>query len=417
MPDAPRAGDSLNDPFRESNAPNDPFRESNAPNAALACAGAAGVRTKAVVWAGVGVGLAVLAALVVMAGDGLVDLQVYRAGGDAVLRGLPLYGPDFPYTTPALADLPFTYPPFAALLFAPFGLLSWPVSMVVMTVIGALALCAACVITARVYLPLASALPVGAGLAVVCVFLEPMRANITFGQINLVLMLLVVADCLLPRTPWPRGLLIGIAAAIKLTPAAFVLFFLVRKQWKPILMALGGFFGATAAAFLVLPSTSVQYWTFTVFSTERIGSVIYGDNQSLRGLHARMQLDWYWLPIAAVLVIAATWFVAYKLRDRALPSLLIVATGALLASPVSWEHHWSWVAPALVGVAIVGWQRRNWWGALVLLPFALGLYRFARRGGGVEVHWTITERVIGEAYVYTGLAVLIAFVVSRRLRA
>ncbi|SDN66977.1 glycosyltransferase 87 family protein [Allokutzneria albata] len=388
-------------------------RDGDAPNESFS----ASVDRRAVVWAAVGLGCTVLAALLVMAGDGLVDLQVYRAGGDAVLRGLPLYGPDFPYTTPALFDLPFTYPPFAALLFTPFGLLSWPASMVVMTVVGALALCAACVITARVYLPPAKALPVGAGLAVACVFLEPMRANITFGQINLVLMLLVVADCLLPRTPWPRGLLIGIAAAVKLTPAAFVLFFLVRKQWKPILAAIGGFFGATAAAFAILPSTSLQYWTFTVFSTERIGSVIYGDNQSLRGLHARMQLSWYWLPIAVVLVIAATWFIAYHLRDRPLPSLLVVATGALLASPVSWEHHWSWVAPALVGLAIHGWRSRNWWGALVLLPFAFGLYRFARRGGGVETHWTIAERVIGEAYVYTGLAVLVAFLASRRLRA
>ncbi|GAA4008801.1 glycosyltransferase 87 family protein [Allokutzneria multivorans] len=378
------------------------------------------VGVRAWVWAAVAVGCAVVVALLVMAGDGLVDLQVYRAGGDAVLRGLPLYGPGFPYTTPALPDLPFTYPPFAALLFAPFGLLAWPSSMVVMTVIGALALCGTCVVTARTAVPLAKALPVGAGLAVVCVLLEPMRANITFGQINLVLMLLVVADCLLPRTPWPRGLLIGIAAAVKLTPAAFVLFFLVRNQWKPILTAVGGFLGASAVAFVVLPSASVQYWTSTVFRTDRIGDVRYGDNQSLGGTLARLGTQ-SWLLVLVVLTVAVTWFVAYRLRDKALLSLLVVATGALLASPVSWEHHWSWAAPAFVGLAIYAWQSRNWGitalGALALLPFALGLYRFARRGGGVESHWTVTEHMIGNAYVFTGVAVLAAFLVSRRLRA
>ncbi|MFB9902769.1 glycosyltransferase 87 family protein [Allokutzneria oryzae] len=371
----------------------------------------------------VAVGCTVLAALLVMAGDSLVDLQVYRAGADAVLRGLDLYGAGFPYTTPALPDLPFTYPPFAALVFTPFGLLSWPVSMVVMTVVGALALSAACVITARVYLPGSRGVLVGSALAVVCVFLEPMRANITFGQINLVLMLLVVADCLLPRTPWPRGLLIGIAAAIKLTPAAFVLFFVVRRQWKPVLAALAGFVGAGAVAFAVLPNASVQYWSSMLFRTDRIGRVIYGDNQSLRGMLARFELPGFWWPVLAVVTVAVTWFLAHRLRaaGQDLVALLVIAVGALLVSPVSWEHHWSWVAPALVGLSIFAWQSRNWGtvalGALALLPFALGLYRFSRRDSGVELQWTVAERLIGNSYVYTGIAILAVFLLSRRLRA
>jgi len=50
-------------------------------------------------------------------------------------------------------------------------------------------------------------------------------------------MALVALDCLVAKPKWPRGMLIGVAAAIKLTPAVFVLFFLLRRDYRSAVTA------------------------------------------------------------------------------------------------------------------------------------------------------------------------------------
>ena len=139
-------------------------------------------------------------------------------------------------------DLPFTYPPLAAVVFAPFAWLSLPVASAAITLTTLVLLIvvdgdradrpgrlAHTTVTAepawlrRCWLAAAIVAP-----AVIC--LEPIRSNFDFGQINVVLMTLVIADCVPRRTPWPRGLLLGVAIALKLTPAVFLLYFLLRRD-------------------------------------------------------------------------------------------------------------------------------------------------------------------------------------------
>ncbi|MFB9902768.1 glycosyltransferase 87 family protein [Allokutzneria oryzae] len=375
------------------------------------------MRKAIALWAGVA-----LLALAVTWGRTAIDLQVYRAAGDALLRGLDLYGPDFPYTSTAPRDLPFVYPPFAALPFSFFAVLPWPVVPVLMTMISAAALTAACVIAARVYLPASRSVVVGGGIAVLSVLLEPLMTNFLFGQINLVLMLLVVADCLLPRTPWPRGLLIGIAAAIKLTPAAFLLFFVVRKQWKPVLAALGGFVGAGLLTLAVAPGDSKRYWTDVLFRPDRITVPSWGDNQSLRGMLARLAApDWVWL-LLVVLVVAVAWLSAHRLRAAGedLAALLVIAVAGLLVSPVSWGHHWVWVAPALVAAAITLWRNGSplrWaLAAVALVPFAIGPHRFLPRAVGEQLGWTPLDHLVGNCYVVVGMLLLLVPLLLHRHR-
>ena len=71
------------------------------------------------------------------------------------------------------------------------------------------------------------------------IYLEPIRSNFDFGQINVVLMTLVIADCVPRKTPWPRGMLLGIAIALKLTPAVFLLYFLLRRDTRALLVDRG----------------------------------------------------------------------------------------------------------------------------------------------------------------------------------
>src|SRR5262249_19523042 len=120
--------------------------------------------------------------------------------------------------------------------------------------------------------------------------LEPIRECVTFGQINMLLMGAITADCLLRRTPSPRGALIGLAAAVKLTRAAFVLFFLARRQWRPVLVAAASFVAAGLLGLVLAPRDTRAYWFGALLDPARIGGLAFTSNQSLRGLLHRLGL-------------------------------------------------------------------------------------------------------------------------------
>src|SRR5262249_39780965 len=112
------------------------------------------------------------------------------------------------------------------------------------------------------------------------IWLEPIASNVAFGQINVVLMTLVIADCVPRRTPWPRGLLLGLGIALKLTPAVFLLYFLLRRESRAALAALASFAVATLLGFVLAWSDSWEYWTHTVHHTDRIGETALNTDQN-----------------------------------------------------------------------------------------------------------------------------------------
>ncbi|MFD5828483.1 glycosyltransferase 87 family protein [Lentzea sp. NPDC060358] len=323
-------------------------------------------------------------------GSGVLDLRVYLAGGEVLWSGTGLYAADFP----GPRGLPFTYPPFAAVLFSGLSPLPLPVAAVLFTAAGIASFTAACHVAAsRFSLPRA-----GFGLAAGCLLLEPLRGGTDLGQINTVLIGLVVLDCLLPRTPWPRGLLVGLAAAIKLTPAIFVLYFLSRGRWRPALTAIATFTGAGLLGWAVAPGESARFWFHAVLDPQRVGGLAYTANQSLRGLLFRLGApEPLWIALCLV-VLAVTAFALPRLRDD-LTALLAVAAAGLLVSPVSWSHHWVWVAPALL--VLHGRVR-----IAVAVVFAVGPHWLLPSAGDRELAWAWWQHLIGNSYVWLALGFL-----------
>jgi len=233
-------------------------------------------------------------------------------------------------------------------------------------------------------------------------------------------MALVAADCLLESVRWPRGALVGLAAAVKLTPAAFVLFFLCRGDRRAAATAGVSFAGWSAVGFLLAPHDSVRYWTSVVFQTDRPGSLLYAANQSIMGVLARADLDprtpaamGAWLALSAV-VLALAW----RGMRRALVAsadawaLSLCAFAALLISPVSWSHHWVWAAPALLVLAVASLRNRC---RFTLAGVAVGLAVFAAApqwwfpsGSNRELHWAAWQQVVGSSYVILAVVVLCA---------
>lgn len=369
--------------------------------------------------------VAALVVVLVRSGTGLIDLRVYRVGGEAWLQGVRLYADGFPKPLDGPA-LPFTYPPIAAVLFSLLAAVPWSVAVAVWTTVGLVLLTAICLVSAQhVYGRGSQALLVGLGVAVGALVLEPVYQTLDFGQINLLLTGLVALDCLLPRTKWPRGLLIGFAAAIKLTPAIFVLFFLPRRQWKPVLTTVASFIGFGLLGFALAPTDTKQYWFDSLLDPGRVGGLAYAGNQSLRGALHRFGLTglaesatWALLCVGVVVLV---WLAVIRTRRAGddLAGLLAVAVGGLLISPVSWSHHWVWIAPGLV--LLIGLTRtrpRLWWTAVapVAVVFVVGPHWLLPKEEDREIAWQWWQHVIGNSYVWIAIAALVCLAFAYRGR-
>jgi alpha-1,2-mannosyltransferase len=306
-----------------------------------------------------------------------IDIDVYRMGGQAWLDGRPLYDDGVEFHTPIGLNLPFTYPPLAAIVFCPFAWLGMPAASVTITLITlALLVVSTMIVLTRLDVwSTARVVPGPAWLrrwwltalivAAAAIWLEPIKSNFAFGQINVVLMTLVIADCVPRRTPWPRGLLLGLGIALKLTPAVFLLYFLLNRDKRAMLTALASFVAATLAGFVLAWHDSWQYWSDTIRDTDRIGAASLNTNQNVAGTLARLGLSEHarFLPwvAACLLVLALTVWAARRVLRAGEPTLAVIciALFGLVVSPVSWSHHWVWMLPTVVVTAVLAWRHRN----------------------------------------------------------
>jgi alpha-1,2-mannosyltransferase len=343
-----------------------------------------------------------------------LDLRVYRAAGHA------LYHHGSPFTSYFTANhLLFTYTPFALLALSPltFGSLGlvetgwWLLSAVSMVVAGFLLLRATFTMPSGRAWAVAGLLGGTASLA-----LEPVRSNFDYGQINLMLMVMIVADLTWVR-PSRRGLLVGLAAAIKLTPLVFLIYFLAGRQWRSFLRGLGAFLGVTAISWVILPADSTRYWFHQVADASRTGVLGVVSNQSWNGMVHRAPFHGGHTGTAVWAVLSLSTLALGALLTRRLleqtrtaDAVMVLALTELLISPVSWSHHWSWlvlapivivelwsvhraVATALLVLVGLGVTAPYLWIHVVPLSY-LGSNALVLGGAVVLVMWAVSEKTL-----------------------
>jgi hypothetical protein len=291
-----------------------------------------------------------------------VDLQVYLMGAHHVTSP-HLYSLFLPGV-----HLPFTYPPVSTLFFWPLTWFPVGVAGVVWALCNLLALGVVLAVTLLHVRPDARLDGPGVPWAWVllllgpAVLLEPVMLDLSFGQINLVLLALVLVDATthveVAGRRLPRGWLIGVAGAVKLVPLIFLPFLLLTRQFRAAVTALVSAILCTLAAFVLNPSASAAYWTKYVNDQTRIGTVTYISNQSLEGSLDRLtHHHWSAFAIESVEALAAlgglalAWWAWH--RSSTFLAVLIVGDAGLLASPITWAHHMVWVVPVLAWL---------WWG-------------------------------------------------------
>jgi alpha-1,2-mannosyltransferase len=308
------------------------------------------------------VAMSVLGAIAVTIGAATghqIDFDIYRMGASHVF-GTRLY--DTRLSRALMGGsrgMRFNYPPFAALLFWPFtvmpvtaGQLTWSAfSLFLLAALIALSIRAA-----RPGWPRQQAWVIAGVALFPAVRLDPALLTLDYGQVNLLITLMVLAD-LTTKTALPRGVLTGIAAAVKLTPLVFIPFLFLTRQFRAGATALAAFLLCTLGAYVIAPGASRQYWTAGLLDTRRSGNLLYISNQDLQSALHRISGT---IPPAALTASAVVIFAiaglaaaaaAYHLSSPLLGIITAAAT-ALIISPVSWAHHYVWVVPALAWLAL-----------------------------------------------------------------
>ncbi|MDQ1059718.1 alpha-1,2-mannosyltransferase [Arthrobacter globiformis] len=403
--------------------------------------------------------LAVLAAAVFVAsrldawGDKGLDFSVYWYGGrilnDAGLATSGLYQPTVNWA--GGPELPFTYPPFAALLFSLLAKLPQTTALLLFNAAGVAVAAWVAALGVRYWnskpgwrstfatLTFRSALNrLGAVVLFLAVLnLGPWRETLVFGQINILLLGLMAAD-LLSRSPhWRNGVpgsgfLVGVAAGIKLTPLAFGLYFLVRKDWRGLLNMGAGFAFTVLLGWVLRPAESLSFWLEILPDTSRIGGAGYVDNLSIKGalLHFGVPADavnvpWLLLSVLVVGLGAAVIRTASSQGSRVV-AISATALTMLLVSPVSWSHHWVWMAAVLPAFA---WTLRETpqrhrllrWGMGAVLGVSAVVFLFSPKTIGtalgaenLDLQTPVPWIMASSAGVFCALAIMVCWLVVLR---
>jgi alpha-1,2-mannosyltransferase len=211
-------------------------------------------------------------------------------------------------------------------------------------------------------------------------------------------------------------MLLGVAIALKLTPAVFLLYFLLRRDTRALLVTAASAAVATLAGFVLAWRDSCEYWTYTVRHTDRIGTATLNTNQNIAGTLARLGLGEgerfvLWTLLCFAMLGVTVWAARRVLQaDEPVLALMCVAMFGLVVSPVSWSHHWVWALPAVLVTTVVAYRRRHIamgvvtvagialmvWTPIPLMPehheTAASLWR--QLAGGSYVWWAVAMIVV-----------------------
>jgi alpha-1,2-mannosyltransferase len=382
-----------------------------------------------------------------------VDLRVYRDGGLIVRHIRPFYRASRPsplYGWPGYQNLPFAYPPIAAMLFTVLTLTSFWTLWKISVGVNIAALLATIWMTfgglgyRRGLARLGATLLLAAPLF----WTEPVQRTLYLGQIEIVQMTLIIWDQWQLDRRWWKGAGIGLAAGIGLTPLIFMPYLLLTRRFRQAAVAVGTFAATVLLGFAVLPRDSRKWWLDGVFfNGNRDGFIGWEGNQSLRAIITRFTgsvaaAEPTWLVVAALTAVVG--LVCAALLDRAghrVVGLLTCALTGLLVSPISWDHAWVWIVPGTVAAAVYAVRARRaaarwaaaglavgvtgifgaWPGRLLGEPHDLGGFSkgliwappntnpevYLRLGDlprYVEYHWHGLQILAGNLYVLTGIA-------------
>ncbi len=353
-----------------------------------------------------------------------VDLAIYRSGGQAVLHGAHLYELRFP------GALAFTYPPLSALAFTLLAPLRLATLEPLMTAASLVLLPAMLGLALRLpptsaWLKRDQAIRLALLFAAGALWLEPVWTTLRYGQIDLLIATLILYDLSRPASSRWKGAAIGLAMALKLTPAIFAAYLLLSRRYRAAAVSLVVFAATVVVGFVLIPGDSREFWGGEFIEPRRVGRIENAANQTLRGAYARLlhstSVELWWLASAAIVgVIGMLLAVRAGRRGDDAQGFSLCAVTGLLISPISWSHHWVLAIPALMLLAVGALRRKRLAG--IAAAAAAGAVGYSHVIWWVpvnhprhsELHLGTVQLICADAYVLLGLATL-AVVASQTL--
>ena len=275
------------------------------------------------------------------------DFKVYYNAALALNQGDDLY------SHPFVGGLPFTYPPFAGVIFKVLPLASFHVAASIWLALTAVVLLAVIigVFRERGYAWSPGMILVSLTALVASLNLAPIFGTFFWGQINIFIMGLVALDFLRKRSGNKgAGIFSGLAAGIKLTPAFFYLPLLLGKRWRAMIYMPLSILATVVIGYLFIPDAG-DFWKTKIFETNRIGVKDNPGAQSLGAVLYRLGCDSSAVWLACAVAILALFSIAALGCYRRSNYSMIMALGGVTAcviSPFSWYHHWVFLVPLFV---------------------------------------------------------------------
>lgn len=250
---------------------------------------------------------------------------------------------------------PSLHPPLAGLLCLPLGLLSYEQASLVWFAFELI-----CMLIALILIFRGLGKPIKPAVVFVFLFIAigfgPVEDELWYGQLNALMLLLMVGSWLALRAGKGSigGALLGVVIAIKWMAWPLVLFLLLRRQWKSVVMMVIVVGAANLLAVLVLGLGVVKgYYLNVGASAAYIRTFEFNLSASAFGLHLFTELGWYlkltplWnSPTLAVvssqLITIAVLCIGLvmALRTSSFDTAFGLLTGvSILVSPVAWSHY------------------------------------------------------------------------------
>jgi len=301
------------------------------------------------------------------------DLDIYIRAIERMDAGTSIYDwvNDF--------GMGYTYPPIAAVLMAP---LTWASQALVTKIWLAASIAAAALLVVLLRVVSGRMTRSTWGLAITAASIgaflgtSTVQDNLISGQVNLFLAVLLVLDLGRFLPPRVQGVLVGLAAAIKLTPLIVIAWYVLTRQWRAAANAVGVFAVAAAMGAFLLPADARDFWGWAVLETSRVGPLDLPGNASLTGTLAKAGVEGtvltvLWLGVGGLIVLAAFWQAERSRRagDHA-ATVVILGCASIIASPISWPAHQIWLP--LAGL-LLAWHGTKW---RVIIGIALVLFCF-----------------------------------------
>ncbi|HEX9038259.1 MAG TPA: glycosyltransferase family 87 protein [Ktedonobacterales bacterium] len=283
----------------------------------------------------------------------------------------------------------YTYSPVFAWLFTPLALLPWSTAVLVWFALNSVWMVAAIALLERLFeevLPTQlRSLRIGPiavipWLAAIWIGIPPsIQAIFEFGQVDYINLALLAGAflCLLRRRDGLAGVLIVLAALLKITPIGLLAIFLVARRWRTLIFSVATLVIAVLATSLD-PRVGFSSWLgmphgvnanfayiFQVYSNESLASV-FAHLATLVHLHLTPQrAEYVGIAVAALLFVGAMG-IGLARRNREEPPYVVAAlaglSAVLLASPLNWDHTYIVAAiPAtfMLGRIVARWLRTH----------------------------------------------------------